>query len=67
MSEDGYMAAASRCNDGFPAHGNFRRLLFEHATPRALLDAIETPGFAVHDHGPRRSSRSCGYALASGY
>ena len=49
VSEDGYIAAASRCNDGFPAHGNFRRLLFEHATPRALLDTIETPGFAVHD------------------
>ena len=47
--DDGYIAAASRCNDGFPAHGNFRKLLFEHATPRALLDAIETPGFAVHD------------------
>jgi nickel-dependent lactate racemase len=49
VSEDGYIVAASRCNDGFPAHGNFRRLLFEHETPRALLDAIETPGFAVHD------------------
>ena len=51
VSEDGYIVAASRCNDGFPAHGNFRRLLFEHATPRALLDAIETPGFALHDQG----------------
>ena len=49
VSEDGYIVAASRCNDGFPSHGNFRRLLFEHATPRALLDAIETPGFALHD------------------
>jgi hypothetical protein len=49
VSDDGYIAAASRCNDGFRAHGNFRRLLFEHGTPRALLDAIEAPGFAVHD------------------
>ena len=23
--EDGYIATASRCNDGFPAHGNFKR------------------------------------------
>jgi nickel-dependent lactate racemase len=49
VSQDGYIAAASRCNDGFPAHGNFRRLLFEHDSPRALLDAIEAPGFGVHD------------------
>jgi nickel-dependent lactate racemase len=49
VSQDGYIAAASRCNDGFPAHGNFRRLLFEHETPRALLDTIEAPGFRVHD------------------
>jgi hypothetical protein len=31
------------------AHGNFRRLLFEHASPRALLDAICAPGFALYD------------------
>jgi nickel-dependent lactate racemase len=49
VSQDGYIAAASRCNDGFPAHGNFRRLLFEHESPRALLDTIEAPGFGVHD------------------
>ena len=40
VEQDGFIVAASRCNDGFPAHGNFRRLLFEHATPRALLDTI---------------------------
>ncbi len=49
VSQDGYIAAAARCNDGFPSHGNFRRLLFEHETPRALLDTIEAPGFRVHD------------------
>jgi nickel-dependent lactate racemase len=49
VREGGYIAAVSRCNDGFPAHGNFRRLLVEHASPRALLDAIEAPGFAMHD------------------
>ena len=49
VSEGGYIAAVSRCNDGFPAHGNFRRLLVAHASPRALLDTIEAPGFAMHD------------------
>ena len=45
----GLIVAAARCNDGFPAHGNFRKLLFEHASPRALLDAILAPGFSMYD------------------
>ena len=49
VAAGGYVLTAARCNDGFPAHGNFRRLLFEHPTPRDLLDAILTPGFSVYD------------------
>ena len=49
VSEGGYIAAAARCNDGFPAHGNFKKLLFDHASPRALLDTIEAPGFSMYD------------------
>jgi lactate racemase len=49
VEQDGLVVAAARCNDGFPAHGNFRRLLFEHPTPRALLDTICSPGFSVYD------------------
>ena len=49
VEQDGLIVAAARCNDGFPAHGNFKRLLFEHGTPRALLDAITSPGFSVYD------------------
>jgi nickel-dependent lactate racemase len=45
----GYIAAASRCNDGFPEHGNFKKLLFDHASPRAVLDTIEAPGFSLYD------------------
>ncbi len=45
----GYIAAASRCNDGFPEHGNFKRLLFDHPSPRAVLDTIEAPGFSLYD------------------
>jgi nickel-dependent lactate racemase len=49
VSEGGYIAAAARCNDGFPAHGNFKQLLFDHASPRAILDTIEAPGFSLYD------------------
>jgi lactate racemase len=46
VEQDGLILTAARCDDGFPNHGNFRRLLFDYATPRALLDA---PGFSVYD------------------
>ena len=49
VERDGLILTAARCNDGFPSHGNFRRLLFDHPTPRALLDAITAPGFSVYD------------------
>jgi nickel-dependent lactate racemase len=45
----GYIATASRCDDGFPEHGNFRKLLFDHPSPRAVLDAIGAPGFSLYD------------------
>ncbi len=49
VSDGGLIVAASRCNDGFPAHGNFRTLLLQHASPHALLGAITAPGFLVFD------------------
>jgi lactate racemase len=49
VEQDGLILAASRCNDGFPAHGNFKQLLFDYPTPRALLGAIMAPGFSVYD------------------
>src|SRR5207247_599248 len=49
VDEGGFILAASRCNDGFPAHGNFRKLLFEHDSPKALLDTICAPGFSMYD------------------
>lgn len=48
-ADGGLILAASRCNDGFPAHGNFRKLLWDHATPQAILDTIEAPGFQMFD------------------
>lgn len=49
VRQDGYILACSKCNDGFPAHGNFKKLLFESSSPRALLDRILTPGFSMYD------------------
>lgn len=49
VSEGGFIMAASRCNDGFPAHGNFRKLLFEHASAKAILDTVLAPGFSMFD------------------
>jgi lactate racemase len=49
VAEGGYIAAASRCNDGFPEHGNFKKLLFDHKSPRAVLDTIEAQGFSLYD------------------
>ena len=45
----GLIVAAARCNDGFPAHGNFRGLLFDHTSPEALLETILAPGFSMFD------------------
>ena len=49
VAQGGYIAAAARCNDGFPDHGNFKALLFDHISPRAVLDTIEAPGFSLYD------------------
>jgi lactate racemase len=49
VEDGGYILTAARCNDGFPAHGNFRRLLVEHPTPQAILDTVLVPGFSMFD------------------
>ena len=49
VEQDGLIAAASKCNDGFPNHGNFRKLLFDHDSPQAILDTILAPGFSMYD------------------
>lgn len=36
----GRIIMAAECHDGFPAHGNFQKLLFEYPDPQTLLDAI---------------------------
>jgi nickel-dependent lactate racemase len=49
VADGGLIIVAARCQDGFPVHGNFRRLLQEHTSPRALLDTILQDGFAMFD------------------
>jgi nickel-dependent lactate racemase len=49
VSPGGYVVAAARCNDGFPEHGNFKRLLFDHDSAEALLRTITAPGFSLFD------------------
>ncbi len=49
LAPGGLIVMASRCNDGFPAHGNFTRLLHESASPEDLLRTLHAPGFRVDD------------------
>lgn len=49
VEQGGTILAAARCNDGFPAHGNFRTLMTGHAGPRDILDTIMAPGFSMYD------------------
>ena len=54
IADNGEMIVAARCNDGFPAHGNFTKLLYEHDSPQAILDTIF--GSSVAEHRPGDSS-----------
>ena len=49
VEDDGLILTAAKCNDGFPEHGNFKKLLFDYDTPSAFLAAINTPGFLLCD------------------
>ena len=49
VTEGGLILQAARCNDGFPEHGNFKGLLYDHDSPQAILDTINTPEFSLFD------------------
>ncbi|MBU4212058.1 MAG: nickel-dependent lactate racemase [Verrucomicrobia bacterium] len=49
VDDGGLIIAVCECADGFPAHGNFARLLFEHNSPQAILDTVLKPGFSMFD------------------
>ncbi|MEZ4638297.1 MAG: nickel-dependent lactate racemase [Caldilineaceae bacterium] len=49
VEEGGLLIVAARCNDGFPEHGNFAKLLYQHDSAQAMLDTIYAPGFHMLD------------------
>ena len=49
VEDGGLIIAVCECADGFPMHGNFAKLLFEHNSPQAILDTVLKPGFAMFD------------------
>jgi len=49
VTEGGTILAASECRDGFPEHGNFRKLMTGHRSPAAILDTILQPDFSMYD------------------
>ena len=40
VTPGGLIVTAARCNDGFPAHGNFRQLIEASSSAQQLLDRI---------------------------
>jgi nickel-dependent lactate racemase len=49
VTRGGLIVMAAKCEDGFPAHGNFASLLFGASSPQQLLDTISEPGFRMND------------------
>jgi lactate racemase len=49
VADGGLIVTAARCNDGFPDHGNFTKLLLDHDSAQAILDTVYTPGFHMLD------------------
>ncbi len=49
VTAGGHILLASECRDGFPDHGNFSRLVFDHESPQAMLDTVYQPGFRLLD------------------
>ena len=48
-TQGGEILLAAECSDGFPDHGNFSRLVFEHDSPQAMLNTVFQPGFRLLD------------------
>ncbi|RME64117.1 MAG: nickel-dependent lactate racemase, partial [Caldilineae bacterium] len=49
VAEGGEIIITARCNDGFPAHGNFAKMLRAYGSAQEMLDAIHAPGFHMLD------------------
>ncbi len=49
IQKNGLILQASECRDGFPDHGNFKKLLFDHPDAASLLRTVNAPGFSLFD------------------
>jgi len=49
VTPGGLIVMAAKCEDGFPAHGNFASLLLDASSPQQLLKTINEPGFRMND------------------
>lgn len=49
VMNEGEILLAAECSDGFPDHGNFSRLVFEHDSPQSMHDSVYQPGFRLLD------------------
>ena len=49
VQDGGLILQASECRDGFPNHGNFKQLLFDHPDAESLLATVNAPGFSLFD------------------
>lgn len=49
VRDGGLILAAAECGDGFPEHGTFKRFLFEHRSPAAMLETINAAPAPIED------------------
>ncbi|MBP8122128.1 MAG: nickel-dependent lactate racemase [Caldilineaceae bacterium] len=59
VADGGEIVTVARCNDGFPVHGNFAKMLAKYGSAQAMLDAIYAPGFICWTSGRCRSWPRC--------
>lgn len=49
VRDGGLILAAAECRDGFPDHGNFKKVLFEESSPEAIIRRVEEAAEPFHD------------------
>ncbi len=49
VKKGGSIIAASKCWDGIPDHGNYKKILHEASSVQEMLDTINSPGYSQFD------------------
>ena len=49
LEPGGLVLIATRCNDGIPEHGNFKKLLFGHDCIAEIMEKLRAPGYHIYD------------------